>query len=585
MRKWIRQFFSSTVKTENPPLSTAAPDTVIASQVMVDTSIEEKARGDQYLHSGDLAAAAQSYLRAIEINSNNAKAHSNLGFVRREQGQSQDAERCFNRALAIDPAIADTHYMLGGICQADGRLDAALTHFCRALDIAPDFENAYLDACNLLVQRGQLEEARQLIVDGVRKNPSYANLHFYLGNLHHELKQLDLSIACFRQALSIQPDHSQVLGNLGIVLLKQDETEAAITAFQRAVALDPNYLDAYNNMGNALLRCNRFDEAMACYEKGLAINPRSERLRYNKGLLSLLLGDFESGWQGYEYRWYQTEQTPCPIFAQPLWLNDANIEGKRIFLHAEQGIGDALQFVRYVEKVISLGAIVFLEVHPPLKSLLERLPGVAGVWSMGEVQPEFDFHCPLASLPLAFKTSLESMPANTPYLNAPIARVKHWESYFHDYPFPRIGVVWSGGTFLKNDHNRSIKLETFSKLARHGSRRFFSLQKEVRAIDAPLLEDLSNITHLGPQLSDFSETAALVSNLDLIISVDTSVAHLAGALGKPVWILLPFSPDFRWLLNRDDSPWYPTARLFRQPSIGDWDSVLHDVQRALEAQF
>ena len=343
------------------------------------------------------------------------------------------------------------------------------------------------------------------------------------------------------------------------------------------MALDPQYLDAHTNLGNALLKQNRFDDAMTCYDTGLAIDRTSGRLRYNKGLLSLLLGDFASGWQDYEYRWTQTDQFRAPDFAQPLWQNDADISGKAILLHAEQGLGDTLHFVRYVEQVAAQGATVYLQVHPQLASLVASIPGVAKVIASGEPLPAFDFHCPLASLPLAFKTDLTTIPSKTPYLQPSTERVAYWAQRLQGYAAPRIGLVWAGAALFKNDRNRSIALPTFARIAADRGLHFFSLQKELRAADAPLLQTLPNVTQLGPELSDFAETAAAIANLDLIITVDTAVAHLAGALGKPVWILLPFFPDFRWLVERTDSPWYPSARLFRQPSIGDWDSVMEAV--------
>jgi len=235
--------------------------------------------------------------------------------------------------------------------------------------------------------------------------------------------------------------------------------------------------------------------------------------------------------------------------------------------------------------VVAQGATVQLQVHPQLVSLIETISGVTRVFAMGEPLPEFDFHCPLASLPLAFKTDLASIPSNIPYLRAPDERTIYWAQRLKGQEAPRIGLVWAGGALFKNDHNRSIELSRFAKIAADRRRHFFSLQKDLRAADAPLLQTFPNITQLGAELTNFAETAAVIANLDLIVTVDTSVAHLAGALGKPVWILLPFSPDFRWLLDRTDSPWYPTARLFRQTSFGDWDGVIQEVQDALIVQF
>jgi tetratricopeptide (TPR) repeat protein len=585
MLNWIKQFFFAQGKEVVPLLVSAQSEVSMSSPVRIGESIKDKEQGDALLRIGDFVAAEQCYRRAITKNPDHAKAHNNLGFALREQGLFQEAEHCLLQALAIDPSIADAYYMLGTLCQADERLEAACAHLRKVLELDSYFEFAYIDLCKLLFQLGQLEEAKQIINEGISHIPTNPNLHFYLGNIYHEQNQLEFAVASFQRALLIQPDHAEVLGNLGIVLLKMENLDEAVAAFRKAVQLNQNYPDAYNNLGNALLKQNKFVEAMECYETGIVLDRNANHLYYNRGLLSLLIGNFESGWKDYEYRWTQIEQASRPNFSQPLWLNDANISGKIILLHAEQGIGDTLQFVRYVEQVVSLGAKVYLEVHPPLKALLNSLPGVSRVFARGEALPHFDFHCPLASLPLAFNTNFASIPSKTSYLNAPVERATYFADQFREYALPRVGIVWAGGTFFKNDHLRSIKLQTFSKIVIDGNCDFFSLQKDLRPFDTQLLEKFSNIIDIGPQLTDFSETAAIIANLDLVITVDTSVAHLAGALGKPVWILLPFSPDFRWLLDRSDSPWYPSARLFRQPSIGNWDSVMQDVRNALNAQF
>jgi tetratricopeptide (TPR) repeat protein len=544
-----------------------------------------KEHGDVMMREGDFVGAAQRYREAIVVNPEFAKAHSNLGFCLKENGQFREAEHALLRALELDPAITDAHYMLGTLYQASENGDDADVHFRAALHLDPASEFVLLDFSRFLFEQGKFNDARCVLADGVARHPASAPMHYYLGNIYYALNLLDLAVSSFNRALAILPEQPEMLANLGLALLKQENLEASIAALQKAVHFNPNDLDVFNNLGNAFLKKNTLKEAMASYESGLAINPRSERLRYNKSLLSLLLGEFSSAWKDYECRWTQIEEGPRHNFSQPLWLNDADISGKTILLHAEQGIGDTLQFIRYVEQVASLAAKVYLEVHVPLQSLTAQLSGIANVLAMGDPLPDFDFHCPLASLPLAFDTGFDNIPSKFPYLAASPERIAYWANRLPETKSPRIGLVWAGGTFFKNDHHRSIAFDLFSLIATTENLCFFSLQRDLRPGDESSLNMASCISQLGPELSDFSETAAVVANLDLIITVDTAVAHLAGAMGKPVWILLPFAPDFRWLLAREDSPWYPSARLFRQSAIGNWIQIIHDVKDALGQEF
>ncbi len=324
---------------------------------------------------------------------------------------------------------------------------------------------------------------------------------------------------------------------------------------------------------------------MASYRKALTIEPDYAPAHWNESLCRLLIGDFERGWKKYEWRWKcDQDLLATRNFSQPLWLGREDLTGKTILLHAEQGLGDTIQFARYAQAVAQKCAKVILEVQPSLRSLLSEISGAYKVLSRGEPLPEFDFHCPLLSLPLAFNTRLETIPATIPYLGARAAVVKRWEDNLGKRDVPRVGIVWSGLSTNVNDHNRSIALSRLAALA-GPSVKLVSLQNEVRAEDEKALAANKQILHFGSELEDFSDTAALVSLMDLVVSVDTSVAHLAGALGKPVWILLPFAPDWRWLVDREDSPWYPTARLFRQPKIGDWDSVIDKVKQDLSKCF
>ena len=326
----------------------------------------------------------------------------------------------------------------------------------------------------------------------------------------------------------------------------------------------------------------RFEAALECYDRVRALQPDFVDAHYNKSLCRLLTGDLVRGFATHEWRWETAQHRSFKRdFKQPLWTGGEDIAGKTVLLHAEQGFGDTIQFCRYAPLVAARGARVVLEVQEPLFALMTGLQGVAELRARGEVLPDFDLHCPLLSLPRAFATRLETVPATVPYLRAAPEKTAHWGERLGVKARPRIGLAWSGRPTHKNDHNRSIELAVFLQIFAGIEADLVSLQREMRDADAELLRTRGGVVHFGADLKDFADTAALIVNLDLVVAVDTSVVHLAGALGKPVWVLLPFIPDWRWLLDRPDSPWYPTARLFRQDDSRQWDGVIARVNAAL----
>jgi hypothetical protein len=331
------------------------------------------------------------------------------------------------------------------------------------------------------------------------------------------------------------------------------------------------------------LQClDRLDEAAASFDRAIAVAPDLPEARWNKALLDLSRGDFASGLPGYEWRWRRGDAEGLRNFTQPQWRGE-DLDGRTILLHAEQGFGDTLQMVRYVPMVAARGGRVILEVPDALLPLLADLKGAAALLGRGSALPDFDLHCPLMSLPLAFGTTLDTIPSDVPYLRAPTGRLNAWRARLDNLPCPRIGLVWSGKPSHKNDHNRSIPLATFAPAVRQTGLTFVSLQREYRDADRTDLARWPNLKRFDHALTDFADTAALIDQLDLVIAVDTAVAHLAGAMGKPLWVLLSHIQDWRWLLGHADSPWYPTARLLRQPQIGDWDSVIAKLTQDLAA--
>jgi hypothetical protein len=423
--------------------------------------------------------------------------------------------------------------------------------------------------------------------------------------------------AIYEQLVIFHPQHAELFFLLGTVHARQHDFATAVSLLKRAVFLNPNYLDAYKNLARALGDLRRYDQAVNYYDRAIALHPTDAEAHCNRGfmlyhlgdftaalcaffkaielradyadayhnisLIKLLLGDYEDGWRLFEWRWRSTTFQDTRPLREPLWEGSASLAGKTILVYAEQGAGDTIQFCRYVPLVAELGATVLLEVQQPLLRLMTtlRLSGAGAIFAQGFTRPSYDFHCPLMSLPVAFKTTLDSIPATVPYLSVDTPNLHQWQVRLGQKSRPRIGLVWSGAFGHKNDANRSIALSIFKSFLHHECD-YHSLQKEVRPADLPFFSS-SNILCHAENLADFTDTASLVSEMDLVISVDTSVAHLAGALAKNVWVLLPFVPDYRWLMERDDSPWYPTARLFRQPCLGDWNSVINKVESSLAA--
>jgi hypothetical protein len=350
--------------------------------------------------------------------------------------------------------------------------------------------------------------------------------------------------------------------------------EEALASYDNAIAINSNYPQAYLNRGLTLKSLNRLNEALISYNNAIVINPDYAEAYWNKSLVNLLMGNYVDGWELYEWRWKKDTSNLPRAFEQPLWLGKQCINSKIILIYPEQGLGDFIQCVRYIPLIEKMGATVILEVPLVLMSIIKPLGNFTFV-EKGQALPEFDFHCPIFSLPLAFKTTIESIPNQLPYLFASSAKGQYWKDKIGVKKSLRVGLVWSGSIHHTNDHNRSIPIEKLASLLDLPID-FYCLQKDIRNDDLTILTN-TKIKNYSYLFDDFSDTAALIDQMDVVISVDTSVAHLAGALGKIVWILLPYMPDYRWMLNRSDTPWYPTAKLFRQKESGNWEKVINEV--------
>lgn len=556
------------------------------------------------------------YRRSIELKPGYAEALANLGGALRALNRFEEATDAYRQALAIRPHYAKAHKCLGNVLQARGMLAEAVEHYEKALALTPAFPEAHNDLGNAL----QALERHALAIEHYEKalalRPSYAHAHYNLGNAFQALNRHEEAIACYKRAIELQPSYAKAHNNMGTALNALGRPAEAIVHFQRALQLQPDFAGAHNNFGNALQLLNRYGEAIAEYQAALAIDPayaeamsnlghalhalnrhREAIIHYrkaravkpghadahwNEALAQLALGNYESGWPGYEWRWLNRSLGLAHRqFAAPLWLGKESLAGKTILLHAEQGLGDTLQFARYIPLVTGLGARVVLEVQPPLAPLFASYPGLAEVKARGEAPPAYDFHCPLMSLPFAFGTRLETIPPAVLSFASAADRRERWRPLVERLGRPRVGIAWAGNPAHKNDRNRSIPLDHIMPLLQRLAPSAVVLQKQMPQAESRALAAIPDLFVPGERLADFADTAAIVAMLDVVITVDTSVAHLAGALGKPVWILLPFSADWRWLIGRSDSPWYPSARLFRQPAIGDWNSVIAEVAEAV----
>ncbi|HTV96605.1 MAG TPA: tetratricopeptide repeat-containing glycosyltransferase family protein [Steroidobacteraceae bacterium] len=449
----------------------------------------------------------------------------------------------------------------------------------------------HVDALNqlgiILAQTGNPKRAVALFDRAVAADPRNAAALGNRGLALQALGQWEAALESLNRALVIRPGFAQACFNRGNVLMELDRLQDALASYEQATSLKADYAEAYLNRGVVLRELGQLGAAVASFDRAIRLRPGYASAYLNKSFALLLRGDFAQGWPLYEWRRKLdgaiTERRAWEV-SRPCWLGGGSIAGKTILLHAEQGFGDTLQFCRYAAIVAGLGARVIAEVQPPLLPLLSGLEGVAQTVARGTPLAHFDWHCPMMSLPLALKTTLGTIPCARPYLHADPAKVAGWRRRLGEKTQPWVGLVWSGSATHKRDRNRSIALAQWLPHLPPGPR-YVSLQKELREPDRRSLRAAAHIRHHGADLHDFSDTAALCECLDIVISVDTSVAHLAAALGRKTWILLPAGADWRWLLERADSPWYPSATLYRQGAIRGWDDVLarvaSDLTRAL----
>lgn len=570
----------------------------------------------EFQRHGRLAQAEKLYADVLSVRPDYFEALHMLGLIRLQQGDAVGALRLIAAALQARPKSPEVLLNYGLVLNGLGRYDEALVTFDLVLSIKRKSVEANNNRGAVLERLGRDAEALECFQRALAIKSNHIDTLYNQASVLRKLGRHAEALKSFDRVLALKPDHVNAHNNRGLALDGLNRPEDALASYDRALTLAPKNLEALNNRGNVLQKLNRHQDAVACYDFALSINPAHAEVLNNRGrslsilgchqealastqraivanpnyvdahwnesLLLLRIGDFDKGWKQYEWRWKRADGLKkLRTYPQPLWLGETPAAGKTILVHHEQGFGDTIQFARYAPMLAKQGARVILEVQPPLKTLLSQIGDGVEVIGNGDPIPDFDMHCPLLSLPLAFGTTLGTIPADVPYLAAPAHRMQRLGGLLPPRQCLRVGLVWSGNSTHKDDHNRSIALARLAAIFDTPDVHFVSLQKDLRDADAQVLAGDARITDLGKHLGEFDDTAAGVALCDLVISVDTSVAHLAGAMGKPVWVLLPFCPDWRWLLQRNDSPWYPTARLFRQPGIGDWDSVIGWLRDAL----
>jgi tetratricopeptide (TPR) repeat protein len=492
-------------------------------------------------------------------------------------GRLQQAEAGYRRILAADPGHGDSLHYLGLIAAQVGRHDVAADLIARAVASRPGVPDYHNNLGLSLMALGRFEAAADAHRHAIRLEPSLAAAHSNLGNALKALGRPEEAAASCRQALELLPGFAAAHNNLGAALADLDRLGEAEACYRSALRCEPAYPEAYNNLGNAARGQGRWQEAVGHIRQALALAPDYVEAHYNLAWSLLLNGDYAEGWREFEWRWRLEAGAPARASGVPQWRGEP-LGDRVLLLHAEQGAGDTLMFCRYAALAARLGRVL-LEVPAPLVELLSGLPGLAGVYATGTSLPAFDLQCPLLSLPLAFGTEVATIPADVPYLRADPARVAQWRRRLLSVEGRRVGLAWAGNPAQRDDRRRSIPLASLAPLGEVPGIAFVSLQKGRR--DAPpagmRLHDWTD------ELHDYADTAALIEALDLVIGVDTGVVHLAGALGRPVWVMNRFDPYFAWLLERADSPWYPTLRQFRQTVPGQWTAVIEAVRNALAA--
>ena len=530
---------------------------------------------------GKTFEASEVFKKVTELNPTYADGHNNLAATLQEQGRLNEAIEACNKAIAINPDYAEAFYNIGNTLQEQGKFDEAITSYNKALAIKPDYAEAYNNMGITLKKQGKLEEAVEAYRKALNINPDYADAHNNMGNALQDQGKLEEAITSYNKVLSLKPDDAEAYNNMGNAFKEQGKLEEAIEAFNNALSFKPDYAEAYNNMGNAFKEQSKLEEAIEAYRKALLLKPDYAEAYTNMGLTYLCKGSFEEGFKFNEWRSRKRKRTVAPARANFIWDGKQSLNNKRFVAYEEQGLGDMIQFCRYLPFLEQKGADVIFKVTPALHNLLQTMNSDVTLSTTDADEGQIDFEAPLMSLPHLFKTHLKTIPSMNPYLYADHDRIKTWAERLHTDRF-KIGICWQGSKG-KIDVGRSFPLSLFEGISKAPNVELISLHK---GEGEHQIKDISfDLTTLGADFDvgqdAFLDTAAVMMNCDLIITSDTAIAHLAGALGCQTWVALKHVPDWRWMLNRSDSPWYPTMTLYRQKTPGNWADVFSTVEQKL----
>jgi tetratricopeptide (TPR) repeat protein len=541
--------------------------------------------GSVHHDQNDLNAAISYYRKAVEKNPDFVEAFYNLALVYQALNEYDEAISYYDQAIRLKPDYAEAHNNKGKAHKDKGDLEKAAACFQRALQLKADFAEPYFNLGDVLSTQGQIEAAIENYGLALRCRPNMIEAYNNLGNAHKTRGNYDAAIENYSQVVKLKPGLAEAYYNLGSTFRLKGDYQAAVANLRHALRLKPQYAEAHNNLGLTFKNQGDLDQAIENLSQALRIKPQLAEAHWNRSFTYLLNANFKDGWRDYEWRFQQAKwKTLYPHrYSGPRW-DGITGSGKTIFIHDEQGLGDTLQFVRYIPLVKSRCRKVIFETRKSLIPLLQGFPGIDRFVIRSTTQPaseNWDFYTPLLSLPKIFGTDLETIPTDVPYIYADTGKVAHWRNRLPGSRF-KVGIVWAGRPLHTNDRNRSCKLAQFYPFSKIPGIQLIGLQKGEATAQTQHNPAQFVLTNYGEEFKDFSDTAGLIENLDLVISVDTAVAHLAGAMGKPVWALLPFVPDWRWMMDREDSPWYPSMRLFRQKTQGDWGPVFQRVEKELK---
>ena len=542
----------------------------------------DRARALRWLRRPDEALASCD--RAIALQPSEADFHLNRGNVLMALARPGDALESYERAIALKPDLVEAHYNLGNAFRQIGRTTEALESFDRAIALRPAFAEAYHSKGNALADLHRPDEAVPSFDRAIALKPDLAESHNNKGMALHQLGRFEEALESYNNAIARRPGYALAFHNRGTTLQEVGRLGEALRDCTRAIGLEPRFAEAVYNRGNVLKGLKRPDEALRDYDRAIALRPSLAEAHWNRAVCTLLMGRFDEGWPLYERRLRKPELSAPLCTGRTVWSAAESLEGKTLYVHAEQGLGDSMQFCRYALLAAEKGAEVVLAVQDPLVRLMRSLGPKVRIMGTTADPPAFDFHIALLSMPFAFHTGANSVPARIPYLSSEAEKIRHWKARIGSKGF-RIGICWQGEKDIEVDIGRSFPVRHFEAIAKLPGVRLISLQKNAGAeqlLDLPAGMNVQTFGNdLDPGPDAFVDTAAVIDNLDLVITSDTAVAHLAGALGRPAWLALNFVPDWRWLLDRSDSPWYPTMRLFRQTERGNWQGVF----AAMEAQL